>query len=225
MHAKTSRKSLATTLWNSLEVAKMSASIVTPVAIAFLGYAFWSTQRGVVENWEKQQLIERQILDSRERERDRLREFRLAILKDAAPLLNDIYAYHFYIGSWKELTPANIIEKKRHLDRLMYSNEVLFTSDFFNAYRDFMKQSFATARNYIGESKIRTDSKCRSAHWGNSSGNWLPLFTNEDNRDKVCVAYRKLQGRLSEELLFQNINIANGDGGQCPKKYERGNCG
>lgn len=40
VHAKTSRKSLATPLWNSLEVAKMSASIVTPVAIAFLGYAF-----------------------------------------------------------------------------------------------------------------------------------------------------------------------------------------
>lgn len=225
MSSKANSKSLATALWNSLEVVKILASVTTPIAIAFLGYAFWSTQRGVVENWEKQQLIERQILDSRERERDRLREFRLAIFKDAAPLLNDIYAYHFYIGSWKELTPANIIEKKRHLDRLMYSNEVLFTHDFFNAYRDFMKQSFATARNYIGESKIRTDSKCRGAHWGNSSENWLPLFTNEDNRDKVCAAYRKLQGRLSEELLFQNINITNGDGGQCPKKYERGNCG
>lgn len=225
MSPKANRKDLAQTLWNSLEVAKIFASVATPIAIAFLGYAFWSTQRGVVENWEKQQVIERQILDSRERERDRLREFRLAIFKDVAPLLNDIYAYHFYIGSWKELTPTNIIEKKRHLDRLMYSNEVLFTHDFFNAYRDFMKQSFATAGNYIGESKIRTDSKCRSAHWSGSPGNWSHLFTNEDNRDKVCAAYRKLQGRLSEELLFQNINITNGDGGQCPKKYERSNCG
>jgi hypothetical protein len=194
--------------WNSLEVVKVVASIATPVALAFLGYVTWNTQRNTVQNWESQQQTHKQELESRAKEQDRVRDLRVGLYREAAPLLNAIFAYHFNVGPWKELTPASVIERKRQVDALMFSHEVLLSEDFFNKYNTFMRESFRAARNHYGESRIRTKIDCHRPHLPDGEAKWAAWFTNEDNRTNICLAYRELVGRLPEELLLYSLKVA-----------------
>ena len=188
-------------VWNSLKLCKLAATVLTPLTVLVLGCVIWSGQRDIVQRWEHVQVEQRVAAEAEARERERLRDVRFSIHREVAPLLNDIFSYHFYVGSWKELTPADIIAKKRQLDRSMYSNMALFTPAFFKLYHAFMAQSFRGAGNHLGESRIRSNIECRSPHLDNASEHWRSYFTHEDNRSNVCLAYATLIGRLSEELL------------------------
>jgi hypothetical protein len=218
----------ARSVWNSLEVVKLTVTVFTAVLALVAGYVVWNAQRDVVQRWEGQQTIEKQNFAAKERERDRIRDFRLSIYKDAAPLLNDIHSYHFLVGRWKELTPAQIVEKKRQLDSLMYSHEALFSEIFFSHYHAFMKAAFRGAGNHMDESRIRSQFRCRAVHLGQESEKWRRWFTNEDNRRGICLAYRRLLGRLSEELLFHNLGAPEASEEQtltkCPPLYDIPRC-
>jgi hypothetical protein len=214
--------------WNSLEICKLLATVITPLTVFALGCLIWSGQRDMVQHWERDQLEERRLIDADTKERERIREFRLSIYKEAAPLLNEILAYHFYVGRWKERSPADIIEKKRQLDSLMYSNIAIFTPTFFDLYRTFMRQSFRAAGNHYGESRIRTQAQCRQPRQTDDAGRWLTHFTHEDTRRLLCLAYVNLLGRLSEELLLQSLKMPSQTEAEklsiCPPIYEAERC-
>ena len=177
--------------WNSLEVMKLLVAVLTPLFIAYIGYQLTTIQSDVIR-----------VKDEQISENKRVREFRLDIYKQAGPLLNDIFAYQAYVGSWKEFTPKLMIEKKRKLDTIMYSHQSLFSHPFFGAYREFMEQAFQSAGGWNTDAKLRTVSKCRKNYTDEPNVVWSSRFTGEDNRRKVCLAYRRLVDRLSTELLL-----------------------
>jgi len=121
------------------------------------------------------------------------------------PLLNEIFAYHFYVGRWKERSPEDIIAKKRNIDALIYSHRALLTQDFFARYHSFMREAFRAAGNNVDESKIRTSLQCRRPHLGDQPDKWNIYFSGEDRRHELCAAYSKLLDRVSEELLLQPL--------------------
>lgn len=192
-------------VWNSLEICKLSATILTPLTVLAVGGLIWSAQQTAVQRWEQAKAEQRQMIESEGKERERVRDLRLSIYKEVAPLIDAILGYHFYVGRWKERSPADIIEKKRQLDTLMYSHIALFSPAFFDLYREFMRKSFRTAGNHFGESRIRSQAQCRQPRKGEDSGPWLSYFTHEDTRRELCFAYAKLLGQLSQELLLQSL--------------------
>lgn len=215
-------------VWNSLEFCKLASTVLTPLTVFILGCVIWNGQRDIVQRWERDQVEQRKATEADTRERDLIRGFRLSIYREAAPLLNDILTYHLYIGRWKERTPADIIERKRRLDELMYPNAALFTPAFFNLYHAFMKQSFSTAGNHYGESRIRSHVECRRPHLGNDIERWTSYFTQEDNRRSVCLAYATLIGGLSKELLLLSLKAPNDTEAEriltCPSLYDISKC-
>lgn len=215
-------------VWNSLEFCKLAATVLTPLTVFTLGCVIWSGQRDIVQRWEHAQVEQRKAAEAEAREREQLRDIRFSIHQAVAPLLNDIFSYHFYVGSWKELTPADIVVKKRQLDRLMYSNMALFTPSFFKLYHAFMAHSFRGAGNHLGKSRIRSNIECRSPHLDPAAERWRTYFTHEDNRPNVSLAYTALVGRLSEELLLLSFAKLNEAGGEqhsiCPRLYDVNRC-
>ena len=214
--------------WNSLEICKLAASIATPLMVFVLGCMLWSGQQSVLQHWERDQYEQRRIAEADLKERERIREFRLSIYQEVAPLLNEIVSYHFYVGRWKERSPLDVVEKKRRLDSLMYSNIALFTPAFFELYRAFMRQSFRGAGNHYGESRIRTQAQCRRPPATESAELWLSHFTHEDTRHNLCIAYANLLSRLSEELLLQSLKLPNQTEPEklalCPPLYDVERC-
>jgi hypothetical protein len=84
--------------WNSLEVAKLLAGLLTPTAITLLGiYVHRATKRFEHLQWRSQKLVER----------------RLEIYDDLAPHFNDLLCYFTYVGAWKELDPPAVVAHKR----------------------------------------------------------------------------------------------------------------
>ena len=67
---------------------------------------------------------------------------RLQLFEDVAPKLNDIHCFFQAIGHWAELSPDEVIKRKRAIDRSIEGNRYLFRSDFWDAYRRFETTHF-----------------------------------------------------------------------------------
>jgi hypothetical protein len=100
--------------WNSLEIAKLAVSVLTPLIVLCIG--IWVNrliQRMQSLKWANQKIIEK----------------RIAVYDELVPLLNDIYCYYEFVGNWKELTPIQILELKRKLDKKVYIYAPCFLSN------------------------------------------------------------------------------------------------
>jgi len=215
-------------VWNSLEICKLLAAIAMPVVVVAIGCFAWIAQRTIVERWERDQAEQRQLVEADIKVRDKVREVRLAIYREAAPLINDIISYHFYVGQWKDWRPEDVIHKKRQLDRLLYSHRPLLTPTFFGLYHDFMRLTFRGAWNFHGESRIRTLSRCHPDRTNAHDDQWAAHFTDEDTRQELCIAYTKLLERVGGELLMQSptppANVYSAGPSICPPLYDVSRC-
>jgi hypothetical protein len=179
-------------LWNSLERWKLIVSALTPITIAVATWVYEDTK---AEELRRATSEKEEQLKSEERIRRAVGK-RLEIWDKAAPMMNDIYCYLLFIGKWKQFAPTDIIERKRDLDTLMYSNRILFTPDFFKAYEDFIGAAFEPyGGKWAQDAPIKTiqtrplDKKAlRTA------------FTGSENTEAVHTTYWAYQRMAAIEL-------------------------
>jgi hypothetical protein len=93
-----------------------------------------------------------------------------------------------------------------------------------------MTETFRSARNWQGVTRLRTKVACRSPSSDEDPAKWRAWFTGEDNRRAVCIAHRNLLGRLAEELLLQNAPTTQETTDEqklarCPPIYDITPCG
>jgi hypothetical protein len=138
---------------------------------------------------------------------------RLVVWREASPILNDIYVHYMYIGRFKEITPRDLINYKRSVDRSMYSNEALFSPNYMGAYLDFMKAAFATYQGWLCDPALRT-AGIRPHDVDDPS----VAFTNEDCRRDIHKGYWALQRLAQDELNVYDVL----DPGQQPPPLPKG---
>lgn len=160
--------------WNSLEVAKLLVGALTPIAIVI--FTFWTdriqtretinlaNQRQKEEasrhSNEKDEEIKRH---NNEKEEDQKSErfaqvvkYRVALWEKISPRMNDIYTYFLYVGQWKDLYPIDILNAKRELDKLIYSNRPFFTIGFLSRYDTFMSETFLMGNAWKVDAKLKS---------------------------------------------------------------------
>lgn len=127
--------------WNSLEVTKLVASLLTPLLIAGFGW-FISRRLKRLEllQWSNQKLIEKRIL----------------LYDSVAPQLNQLFCFYTWVGHWKDISPADVMRLKRELDQCMHIYRHLFTSEVFERYGDLMDLLFETYQDAGEDAKIRS---------------------------------------------------------------------
>jgi hypothetical protein len=114
--------------WNSVEIATLAVSALTPLTVAGLGYFVARTGRRIERiQWANQTVVGR----------------RLEIFGQVAPGLNQLLCFATFVGGWKEIEPSHAIAVKRKLDETIYANRVLFSGALFTAYHEFMTAMFA----------------------------------------------------------------------------------
>ena len=69
--------------WNSLEIAKLAVSLITPILVLILGI----------------------VINNSIKNAERSTSLRSEIYKTVGGDLNDIYSYLAFVGGWKEYTP------------------------------------------------------------------------------------------------------------------------
>lgn len=175
--------------WNSLEVAKLLVSTLTPVVVVILG--IWIAR--VTKRLEQRQWTHRRII-----------ERRIDVYDEIAPLLNDLVVYFTFVGHWKELQPIQLVEAKRILDRRVHISESLFSEQFLLSYSSFIQLCFATYQGWGIDARLRGDPKLHIKAAGSSWDTaWTELFTAERDwvePSRVYNSYKQLMAVLSEEL-------------------------
>ena len=183
------------TLWNSLEVAKLAASILTPITIVVLGiYVHRVTKRFEDFQWKSQKLIEK----------------RIAIYDNLAPLFNDLLCYFTYVGCWKELRPTDIISLKRKLDRQIYLAAPLFTASFFQACHDFQTLCFQTYAGWGTDARLRTKYGRRKEAQPEWHDDWERYYCDsQDVTDprQIQEAYAKVMNEFATSIgVSENVD-------------------
>jgi hypothetical protein len=176
--------------WNSLQIATLAVSALTPLTVAGLGYFVARTGRRLEQlRWANQTVVVR----------------RLEVFAGVAPQLNQLLCFGTFVGRWKEIQPREAIGLKRNLDEAMYSNRVLFSDSLFAAYREFMATMFAMFATTEADAHLRApiDSQWgdrRNMSWWQDS--MTSLFSPDKlvSTDEIQVAYDRLADRFRVDL-------------------------
>lgn len=154
--------------WSSLEVAKLVASILTPLSVGALG---WFINRRLKK------------LDFRQWSNQKLVEKRLALYDEVAPLLNKLLCFYTWKGYWKNISPHDVIEAKRSLDKTVNIYKYLLSAKLVKEYEAFKRLLFVewtgVGRDAMIRSEIKSaggDRKHCTYKWDEA---WNDHFTNE----------------------------------------------
>jgi hypothetical protein len=174
-------------IWNSLEIAKIIVSFLTPLLIAILAY--WFNQR--IKKWDKTQWTNQKIIEKR-----------IYLYDEVVPKINDLFCFYCYIGNWKELTPINIVNLKRELDKKMFIYAPLFAKELLEKYTEFINECFETFTGWGKDASIRSLYQRRKEHCRNWEDSWNILFSekyinsrNNNNNYQVAKDLNKIKAK------------------------------
>lgn len=178
--------------WNSLEIVKLIASLLTPLIVAIIAYKF--NQK--IKLMEKAQWTSQKIIEKR-----------LQVFDSVVPLLNDILCFHCYVGNWKSLSASEIIMHKRVLDKELNVYSKLFNEQILIEYNTFMSLCFETSTGWGNDAKIKSIFENRKEYASAWSDSDTELFYNKydkndesNNLKEKKIAYDKLISSLAESL-------------------------
>ena len=113
--------------WTSLEFTKVVISVLTPLAVAIIGWQVTRVGKRIEQaQWSTRTVIER----------------RLELHKEMAPQLNDLLCFFTWVGNFRATDPPKAVDLKRELDRTFFPNEHLFSQELRAAYRAFVDACF-----------------------------------------------------------------------------------
>ena len=201
-------------LWNSLEITKIFLAILTPITILLLTFQLNKSQSAERETREA-------AVRSEIQERARVTEVtkqRVKLWSDISPLMNDLYCYYLYVGHWKEISPEQVLAKKRQLDKLVYSNRPFFSENFISKYNDFMFSAFNTRNGWGEDAKLKT-SPIRDKDKGKEKMFYFDQGKNLyiDNTTEIHNKYFDLLNFAAEEM---DLKIAKPPKPHTPDKEE-----
>lgn len=171
--------------WNSVEIAKLAVSLVTPVLVLVLGI----------------------VINNSIKSGERATALRSEIYKTIGGELNDIYSYLAFVGRWKDMTPPEIIAKKRIVDKAMYTYRPFFTDELFSTYETFMEEAFKPYGGAGKDASIRSDIATgdgdRRIHGKEWQAEWENRFTKERNKADQREAYDRFLAQLARDLALK----------------------
>jgi len=152
-------------LWNSLEVVKLIISILTPIIIAFIAFRF----NKVLKKLDKKQWTNQKIVEKR-----------IEIYDKIVPKLNDMLCFYCYVGNWKELSPLDIVQIKRELDKEINIYAPLFSDNLLNNYNEFINLCFESFTGWGNNAKIKSKYGHRQDHYIGWDSDWEKCFNTEE---------------------------------------------
>ena len=183
--------------WTKVEKATFAVNVLSLIVSTFLTIGlFFYGNRIATSQWANQKLVEK----------------RIDLYDKFMPLLNDILCYHMLYGNFKELSPIEIIERKRQLDRLFYTQRDFFSENFQREYKNFMDLTFQPFSGMYYDAKIKSDSTVHkegyikyhgeirkdTIQWNNE---WNVNFTNDKpGNSEIEKSYYQLMKLLSNDI-------------------------
>jgi hypothetical protein len=181
--------------WTSLEKMQLAVNVLTPLSVVLLGWFIsHRLKRLDLIQFSNQKLIEK----------------RLAIFDAVAPKLNALYCFFSWRGYWRDVSPGDVIDAKRELDKTMRIYRGLFDDSVYDAYDDFINTLFEPYAGGPGrDARIRSVVQRELGDNRKKHGNyqwqehWYDAFSPTDrqaNPKFVESTYSALMDALTESL-------------------------
>lgn len=171
-------------------IADVAVGAITAVTVLYVGHLLSARARRIEERIS---LAERLI------------EVRIELFRKAANELNDVFCYLSYVGQWRELTPEDIVNRKRTLDKLIYGNAPFFSSHLLATYEEFMASAFVTEQGRGTAARIRANfGRHREESTRQFVEGWEQLFVSSEDvssRFEVRHAYNELMRVFRSEFI------------------------
>ena len=162
-------------IWDSLRVVIIIIAALAPFVIAVLLLRIKRIRKSLSD----------QHLDNQ-----KLLEKRVEVYEQMGPGLNDLLCFFSYTGNWKELTPMNIMDTKRKLDKYMSSHTALFSDELIAGYKALMQVCFVAFSGWEQEEKIKSHYVLRQEQQLNWDDSWIPFFDTKNVLDGTVVKAR-----------------------------------
>ena len=179
--------------WNSLEVAKLCAGLLTPFVVALVGYFIQQQLAEQSRTWQVQQ---------------RLADRRLQVYDSIRSDLNRIYCFVEDVGSWKEDNPETVVGYKRSIDRTMHTQRAIWATDTFHAYLEYMDAAFQTYQAVGTDARIKTNDIEKRVGVPGWTTEWSARLTGQRDPN-----HRSFYNRLVN-LMSRDLSLAKSDGGE-----------
>ncbi len=180
--------------WDSVQIATLAVSALTPLTVAGLGYFVARTSRRIERiQWANQTVVGR----------------RLEIFSQVAPWLNQLLCFATFVGGWKEIEPKQAIGLKRKLDETIYANRLLFSDSLFTAYHEFMTAMFAMYATTEADALLRAPvvtvwgSRRNLPWWQDSMDALFSPDADDDSMasvERIQAAYDQLSRQFRADL-------------------------
>ncbi len=108
--------------------------------MAFLGYKLNSRLKSIDDaQWQSRKIVEK----------------RLELYERIAPSLNSIFCFCTWVGYWKDISPKDLIQTKRDLDKTVNIYRHLLSEEFYHKYNDFINLIFLTYTGFGKDALIK----------------------------------------------------------------------
>ena len=172
--------------WNSLEIDKLCAGLLTPILVAWFGFLVQQQLAEQSRSWQSQQ---------------RLADRRIQVYDSVRNERNRIYCFIEDVGSWKEDNPETAVGYKRMIDRAMHTNRAIWAADTFQSYLDYMNAAFETYQGVGTDAKLKTTDLEKKVGVPGWRPDWSGRLTG--TRD---TAHRKRYDKLVD-LMSRDISL------------------
>jgi hypothetical protein len=171
-----------------VETAQLVLSIVTPVLLLALGIP--------IARYTKR-------LDTRAALDVKLIERRLALFEEIGPDLNDLYCLTQFVGHFRTIDPPCALKRKRRLDKTVYVNRPIFSTEVMGAYKTFIDAVYVTPDRAGENAKLLIDREVlaeeRGGEWPEE---WNGYFADgrATPQQEVEDAYTRLVDALARDF-------------------------
>jgi hypothetical protein len=127
---------------------------------------------------------------------------RLQLFEEIAPKLNDVFCFFQAVGHWADLSPEEVIKRKRSIDRCIQVYRYLFSSDFWDAYQRFEIAHFEMYATVGRPAKLRLDMTYVRQRVGDAfKGEWTPFVSSKaGDHEEQRKLYEALMQILGHEI-------------------------
>lgn len=158
------------------------------------------------------------ILTRRQSRNELLLKARIDYYQKLAPDLNRLMTYMMFIGTWRDVSPPEIVALKRRLDESFYVAAPLFSETVVKRYKRYIDCCYKTFGRWGSDALIRSSAYRRRQSWkgpGAWDKNWDRLFELRDE-EPVEEATLETLKRTHDDLIAAlvldlNMNRARGE--------------
>jgi hypothetical protein len=169
-----------TPVW--VQVTEIVTGALVPLSIAVVGWLLHGRLKAIEERTAN--AVE-------------IRKLRVACFSEMAPLINALFCYGTYSGSWRDHSPDEILEIKRKLDALFFRNLFLWSNALVEGYRTYMECCFVTSNGPGTSARSRASVERHRCAYGEQ---WKPGW------DARFVPVEQRTRRRSLQHAYANLH-------------------